>query len=73
MNTLPVYYILQFVGTSMLIIGAPSNMFLQMFGLSLVLVKSSRRIHPIILDFPFAGRRLSCCDREKEDEPSIHD
>ena len=75
MNTSLVYCrkFLQFIGTSMLIIAAPSNMFVLTFGRLFVLVKSSRRMHPVILDFPFAGRRLPCSDRERDDDLGIRD
>ena len=58
--------ILQFVGTSMLIFTAPSNISVLTFALLFGLVKSSRRIHPIMRDFLFSGRRLSSSDRKGE-------
>ena len=54
---------LQFVGTSMLIIASYVNYC--MLIIAFVLVKSSKRMYPIMPDFLFAGRRFSCSDKKR--------
>ena len=66
MNTLLMCYkrILHSVGTSMLIIAVPSHIFALTFRPSFGLVKSRRKMHGKMFDFPSADQRLPYCDKE---------
>lgn len=66
MNTLLTCYkkILHSVGTSMLIIAVPSHIFALTFRSSFGLVKSPRRMHGKMFDFPSADQRLPYCNKE---------
>lgn len=55
--------LLQFIGTSMLIIAAPLNIVVLMLGPTFGLVKFPGRMHPVMLDFLIAGRELACSNK----------
>ena len=56
--------IFKVLGASILTIAAPSNIFAMMFGTSFGQAKPFWRMHLIMLDFLFAGRRLPCSDKK---------